>query len=271
VTRHKSTQPPRAGCTPLPATERLLLGFRTPSPYPWDVALPCRAWASPAKACTVFTRSTRAGSWMNRRIIGWKRPLRPSSPTITPTPPRLLNHVPKGHIHTFSEPLQGWGLPHCPGQPGPVPEEPGWDHGCGSWWSTTPRPLRGRHGHRSETNKQRETQGSDVKTFVEHLDWEKKLEYSHKYSWIAGLSLFSIEKYPQLTHKAQCTLLMCVYSFQAPHCTYRDRHTHHTWTILCTQCFKLPVQVPCPAPSSAGRLWKEPHTGLAHPGDTFTI
>ena len=29
------------------------------------------------------------------RIIGWKRPLRSSSSTVTPTPPCLLNHVPK--------------------------------------------------------------------------------------------------------------------------------------------------------------------------------
>jgi len=39
-----------------------------------------------------------------------------------PTPPCLLNHVPKCHIYTFFEPLQGWGLHHCPGQPGPMPD-----------------------------------------------------------------------------------------------------------------------------------------------------
>jgi len=32
---------------------------------------------------------------------GWKRPLRPSSPNVNPTPPCLLNCVPKGHIYTF--------------------------------------------------------------------------------------------------------------------------------------------------------------------------
>ena len=53
---------------------------------------------------------------------GWKRPLRSSRPTVTPTPPHLLNHVPKCHIHTVFEPLQGWGLHHCPGQPGPTPD-----------------------------------------------------------------------------------------------------------------------------------------------------
>jgi len=56
----------------------------------------------------------------NHRIIGWKRPLRPSSPTIHPTPPCLLNHIPQCHIYTVFEPLQGWGLHHRPGQPGPM-------------------------------------------------------------------------------------------------------------------------------------------------------
>jgi len=58
------------------------------------------------------------------RIVGWIRPPR-SSPTVTPTPPCLLNPVPKCHIHTVFEPLQGWGVPHCPRQPGPRP-----DHSC---------------------------------------------------------------------------------------------------------------------------------------------
>ncbi|KAK4827488.1 hypothetical protein QYF61_018788 [Mycteria americana] len=38
----------------------------------------------------------------------WKRPLGSSSPTINPTPPCLLNHVPKCHIYMFFELLQGW-------------------------------------------------------------------------------------------------------------------------------------------------------------------
>ena len=58
----------------------------------------------------------------NHRIIGWKGPLRSSSPTTNPTPPCLLNPVPKGHIHTVFEPLQGWGLHHCPRQPGSRPD-----------------------------------------------------------------------------------------------------------------------------------------------------
>ena len=58
----------------------------------------------------------------NHRIIGWKRPLRSPSPTVTTTPPRLLNHVPRCHISMHLEPLQGWGLHHCPGQPGLMPD-----------------------------------------------------------------------------------------------------------------------------------------------------
>jgi len=53
----------------------------------------------------------------DHRIIGWKRPLRSSSPTINPTPPCLLNWVLKCHVYRFFEPFQGWGLHHCPGQP----------------------------------------------------------------------------------------------------------------------------------------------------------
>ena len=39
-----------------------------------------------------------------------------------PTPPCLLNHIPKCHIYTFFEHLQGWWLHHCPGQPVPMPD-----------------------------------------------------------------------------------------------------------------------------------------------------
>jgi len=38
---------------------------------------------------------------------GWERPLR-TSPTAHPTPPRLLNHVPRCHLHADFEPLQGY-------------------------------------------------------------------------------------------------------------------------------------------------------------------
>ena len=37
----------------------------------------------------------------------------------TPTPAKPCPEVP--HRHLF-QPLQGWGLPHCPGQPGPTPD-----------------------------------------------------------------------------------------------------------------------------------------------------
>jgi len=54
------------------------------------------------------------------RIIGWKRPLRLSSPTNHPTPPCPLNHILKCHIYTFFKHLQGWGLHHLHGQPVPM-------------------------------------------------------------------------------------------------------------------------------------------------------
>ena len=51
---------------------------------------------------------------------GWKRPLRSSSATTNPTPTCLPNHIPKCRIYTFFEPLQGWWLHHCRGQPVPM-------------------------------------------------------------------------------------------------------------------------------------------------------
>ncbi|KAK4810095.1 LOW QUALITY PROTEIN: hypothetical protein QYF61_008071 [Mycteria americana] len=53
--------------------------------------------------------------------IGWKRPLRSSSPTINLTLPRPpLHHVPKHLIQTSFKYLQGWRLNHFPGQPVPM-------------------------------------------------------------------------------------------------------------------------------------------------------
>ena len=49
----------------------------------------------------------RCGPGESQNHEGWKRPPRSSSPTATPSPPRLLNRVPKCHIHTVFEPLQG--------------------------------------------------------------------------------------------------------------------------------------------------------------------
>ena len=60
----------------------------------------------------------------NHRLLGWKRRLRSSSPTIHPTPPCLLKHIPKCHTYMFFEYLQGWWLNHLPGQPVPMPEHP---------------------------------------------------------------------------------------------------------------------------------------------------
>ncbi|KAK4808358.1 hypothetical protein QYF61_026961 [Mycteria americana] len=57
--------------------------------------------------------------------IGWKRPLRSSSPTINLTLPKPpLHHVPEHLIQMAFKYLQGWGLQHCPGQPGPMLDNP---------------------------------------------------------------------------------------------------------------------------------------------------
>ncbi|KAK4806947.1 hypothetical protein QYF61_027314 [Mycteria americana] len=62
------------------------------------------------------------GDW-NR--IGWKRPLRSSSPTVNLTLPRPpLHHVPKHLIQTSFKYLQGWRLNHFPGQPVPMLDNP---------------------------------------------------------------------------------------------------------------------------------------------------
>ncbi|KAK4818092.1 hypothetical protein QYF61_005669, partial [Mycteria americana] len=57
--------------------------------------------------------------------IGWKRPLRSSSPTVNLTLPRPpLHHVPKHLIQTSFKYLQGWRLNHFPGQPVPTLDNP---------------------------------------------------------------------------------------------------------------------------------------------------
>ena len=68
----------------------------TPSP-----SLQSCSPAGPPQACT--------GAW------GCSFPGAGSSPC-------LLNHVPKCPIYMFFEPFQGWGLHHCPGQPGATPD-----------------------------------------------------------------------------------------------------------------------------------------------------
>ncbi|KAK4818807.1 hypothetical protein QYF61_019736 [Mycteria americana] len=57
--------------------------------------------------------------------IGWKRPLRSSSPTVNLTLPRPpLDHVPKHLIQTSFKYFQGWRLNHFPGQPVPMLDNP---------------------------------------------------------------------------------------------------------------------------------------------------
>ncbi|KAK4810666.1 hypothetical protein QYF61_007466 [Mycteria americana] len=57
--------------------------------------------------------------------IGWKRPLRSSSPTVNLTLPRPpLHHVPKHLIQTSFKYFQGRRLNHFPGQPVPMLDNP---------------------------------------------------------------------------------------------------------------------------------------------------
>ncbi|KAK4810331.1 hypothetical protein QYF61_018273 [Mycteria americana] len=61
----------------------------------------------------------------SQNCIGWKRPLRSSSPTVNLTLPRPpLHHVPKHLIQTSFKYLQRWGLNHFPGQPVPMLDNP---------------------------------------------------------------------------------------------------------------------------------------------------
>ncbi|KAK4813151.1 LOW QUALITY PROTEIN: hypothetical protein QYF61_013116 [Mycteria americana] len=95
---------------------------------------PLTAWM-PENHCGTWLWCT--GGWAERdtykqsfpyesqNCIGWKRPLRSSSPTINltlPSPP--LYHVPKHLIQTAFKYLQGWRLNHFPGQPVPVLDNP---------------------------------------------------------------------------------------------------------------------------------------------------
>ncbi|KAK4815166.1 hypothetical protein QYF61_017662, partial [Mycteria americana] len=88
----------------------------TTPPKTWQ-GCPESLYETNVKITAQFTES------QNR--IGWKRPLRSSSPTINltlPSPP--LHRVPKHLIPTAFKHLQGWGLHHCPGQPVPVLDSP---------------------------------------------------------------------------------------------------------------------------------------------------
>ncbi|KAK4821667.1 hypothetical protein QYF61_027135 [Mycteria americana] len=61
----------------------------------------------------------------SQNCIGWKRPLRSSSPTVNLTLPRPpLYHVHKHLIQTSFKYFQGWRLNHFPGQPVPMLDNP---------------------------------------------------------------------------------------------------------------------------------------------------
>ncbi|KAK4829457.1 LOW QUALITY PROTEIN: hypothetical protein QYF61_004675, partial [Mycteria americana] len=66
-----------------------------------------------------------SGVTESQNRVGWKRPLRSSSPTVNlmlPSPP--LHHVPKHLIQTSFKYFQGWRLNHFPGQPVPMLDNP---------------------------------------------------------------------------------------------------------------------------------------------------
>ncbi|KAK4826281.1 hypothetical protein QYF61_006728, partial [Mycteria americana] len=68
---------------------------------------------------------TLKGITESQNHIGWKRPLRSSSPTINLTLPKPpLHHVSKHLIQTSFKYLQGWRLNHFPGQPVPMLDNP---------------------------------------------------------------------------------------------------------------------------------------------------
>ncbi|KAK4830514.1 hypothetical protein QYF61_011456 [Mycteria americana] len=75
----------------------------------------------------LFSLVSSDRTWGNKsqNRIGWKRPLRSSSPTVNLTLPRPpLYHVPKHLIQTSFKYLQGWRLNHFPGQPVPMLDNP---------------------------------------------------------------------------------------------------------------------------------------------------
>ncbi|KAK4815585.1 hypothetical protein QYF61_004800 [Mycteria americana] len=100
---------PGEGAASLPLPPARLLGCEVGQPWLRGPAL--------------LPREVRVTESQNR--LGWKRPLRSSSPTINLTLPRPpLNRVPKHHIYVSFKYLQGWRLNHFPGQPGPMLDNP---------------------------------------------------------------------------------------------------------------------------------------------------
>ncbi|KAK4810753.1 hypothetical protein QYF61_007727 [Mycteria americana] len=75
--------------------------------------------------CDVSKKDVTSNITESQNHIGWKRPLRSSSPTVNLTLPRPpLHHVPKHLIQTSFKYLQGWRLNHFPGQPVPMLDHP---------------------------------------------------------------------------------------------------------------------------------------------------
>jgi len=68
-------------------------------------------------------------NWFLRVIesLGWKRPVRSSSPAICLPPILPTDHVPKYHIHPFLKDLQGWWPHHLPGEPVPMHHHSFWE------------------------------------------------------------------------------------------------------------------------------------------------
>ncbi|KAK4828029.1 LOW QUALITY PROTEIN: hypothetical protein QYF61_022806 [Mycteria americana] len=144
VTREKRPtptllQPPFRACSLDPSPALLPSSGHAPAPQ-------CLFVVRGPKLNTVFEVQPHTGEgrenimkglWVKRRTgrhhritesqncIGWKRPLRSSSPTVNLTLPRPpLHHVPKHLIQMSSKYLQGWRLNHFPGQPVPMLDNP---------------------------------------------------------------------------------------------------------------------------------------------------
>ncbi|KAK4825857.1 hypothetical protein QYF61_003131 [Mycteria americana] len=76
-------------------------------------------------APSLDTFKIRLDRALSNNRIGWKRPLRSSSPTVNLTLPRPpLHHVPKHLIQASFKYFQGWRLNHFPGQPVPMLDNP---------------------------------------------------------------------------------------------------------------------------------------------------
>ncbi|KAK4818248.1 hypothetical protein QYF61_009423 [Mycteria americana] len=90
--------------------------------------MPIQAMSSQFLQENAFDQRGRQGTkhfTESQNRVGWKRPLRSSSPTVNLTLPRPpLYHVPKHLIQTSFKYLQGWRLNHFPGQPVPMLDNP---------------------------------------------------------------------------------------------------------------------------------------------------